>query len=115
MCTLWLVICYLEASGVLVGSYCSSSYGVVSSFLLAPSVLSLAPSLGTLCSVQWLAERTHLCICQSLAEPLRVQLYQGPISKHLLTSKNVSGFGDYIWDGSPSRAVSGDSFLQSLL
>jgi hypothetical protein len=36
---------------------------------LLPSVLvlSLDPSLGTLCSVQWLAESIHLCICQALA------------------------------------------------
>jgi hypothetical protein len=33
----------------------------------APSVLSLAPPLGTLCSVQWLDESIHLCICQALA------------------------------------------------
>jgi hypothetical protein len=38
--------------------------------LQAPSallILSLAPPLGTLCSVQWLAESIHLCICQALA------------------------------------------------
>jgi hypothetical protein len=29
----------------------------------APWVLSLAPSLGTLCSIQWLAESIHFCIC----------------------------------------------------
>jgi hypothetical protein len=47
----------------------------------APWVLSLVPPLGTLCSVQWLAESTHLCICQVLAESLRRQLYQAPINK----------------------------------
>jgi hypothetical protein len=36
-------------------------------------VLSLAPSLGTLCSAQWLAVSIHFCICQALAEPLRKQ------------------------------------------
>jgi hypothetical protein len=41
-----------------------------------PWVLSLAPSLGTLCSVQWVAVNIHLCICEALAEPLRRQLYQ---------------------------------------
>ena len=40
----------------------------------APWVLSLAPPLGTLCSVQWLTESIYLCICQALAEPLRTQL-----------------------------------------
>ena len=36
----------------------------------APSVLSLTPPLGTLCSVQWLSESTYFCICQALLEPL---------------------------------------------
>jgi hypothetical protein len=71
---------------------------------LAPWVLSLAPPLETLCSVQWLAESFDLCICQALAEPLRRQLYQAPVSKHLLTLTIVSGFGDYMgwipWWGS---------------
>ena len=80
----------------------------------APSVLSLTPPLGTLCSVQWLAESIHFCICQALAEPLRRQLYQAPVSMHFLASTIVSGFGNSIWDGLPSGAVSGWSFLQSL-
>jgi hypothetical protein len=37
----------------------------------APWVLSLAPSLGTLCSIQWMSVSIHFCICQALAEPLR--------------------------------------------
>ena len=37
----------------------------------APWVLSLAPSLGTLYSAQWMAVRIHFCICQALAEPHR--------------------------------------------
>ena len=41
-----------------------------------PWVLSLAPSLGTLCSVQWMAVSICFCNCQALAEPLRRQLYQ---------------------------------------
>jgi hypothetical protein len=35
--------------------------------------------------------------------------------KILLTSTIVSDFGGFIWDGSPGGAVSGWSFLQSLL
>jgi hypothetical protein len=35
---------------------------------LGPSVVSLAPPLGTFCSVQLLAKSIHLCICQALAE-----------------------------------------------
>jgi hypothetical protein len=52
----------------------------------APWVLSLAPSLGTLGSVQWMTVSIYFCICQSLAEPLRRQLYQAPVSKLLLAS-----------------------------
>jgi hypothetical protein len=81
----------------------------------APWVLSLAPPLGILCSVQWLALSIHLCFCQALVDPLRKQLYQDSVSKHLLAFSIVSGFGDCIWDGSPGGAVSGWSFLQSLL
>ena len=73
----------------------------------APSVLSLAPSLGTLCSVQWLAMSIRLCICQALAGPLRRQLYQAPFRKHFLASTTVSGFGDCIWDESPGGTVTG--------
>jgi hypothetical protein len=45
----------------------------------APWVPSLAPSLGTLCSLQWIIVSIHFCICQALAEPLRRQLYQAPV------------------------------------
>jgi hypothetical protein len=69
----------------------------------APWVLSLAPPLGTLCLVQWMAVSLHFCICQALAEPLKRQLYQPPVSKHLLASIIVCGFGNCIWDGSPQN------------
>jgi hypothetical protein len=81
----------------------------------APQILTLAPLLGTLCSVQWMVVSIHFCICQALAEPLRRKLYQDPVSKHLLASTTVSGFGDCIWDRSPGESVSAWSFLQSLL
>ena len=80
-----------------------------------PWELSLAPSLGTLCSVQWMSVSIHFCIRQALTDPLRRQLYQSPVSKLLLASAIVSGFGGCLWDGSPGGAVSGWSFLQSLL
>jgi hypothetical protein len=78
--------------------------------------------LGTLCSVQRMAVCIHFCICQSLAEPLRRELYQASVSKHLLASVSkhllastiVSGFGDCIWDGSPGGTVIGWPFLQFL-
>jgi hypothetical protein len=79
-----------------------------------PWVLSLAPSFGTLCSVQWIAVHIHFCICQALAEPLRRQLYQPPVGKLLLAFTIVPGFGGCLWDESPGCAVSGWSFLQSL-
>ena len=81
----------------------------------APSVLCLVLPLESLCSVQWLAASIHLCICQALAEPLRRQLYQAPVSKYLLVSAIVSGFGICIWDEFLGGAVSGWPFLQSLL
>jgi hypothetical protein len=71
----------------------------------APWVLSLVPSLGTLCSVQWWAKSIQLGVCQALAEPLRRQLYQAPVIKHLLASIKVSVFGDSIWDGFPGGAA----------
>jgi hypothetical protein len=39
----------------------------------------------------------HFCIFQALAEFLREQLYQTPVSKHLLVSTIVFGFGDCTW------------------
>jgi hypothetical protein len=49
----------------------------------------------------------HFCICQTLVEPLRRQLYQAPVSKPFLASTIVPGFGDCVWDGSPGGTVSG--------
>ena len=48
---------------------------------------------GPLCSVQSLAASICLCICQALAEPLRRQPYQAPVSKHLSASKIAFWFG----------------------
>ena len=62
----------------------------------APSVLSLNLPLGTLCSVQWLVASICLCTCQALAVPLRRQLYQAPISQHLLAYTIVSEFRVYM-------------------
>jgi len=83
--------------------------------LQIPSILSLTPALGTLFSVQWLAVSICLCICQALAEPLKRQLYQAPVSMHFLASPIVSGFGDCTWVGSPGWEVSRWPLLQSLL
>jgi len=59
----------------------------------ALSILSLTPPMGTLFSVQWLVVSVHFCICHALAEPLRRQLYQLPVSMHFLASAILSGFG----------------------
>ena len=42
----------------------------------SPSVISLPPSLGILCTFQWIAVNIHFCICEALTEHLRRQLYQ---------------------------------------
>ena len=73
----------------------------------APSVLSLTPPLGSQGCVQWLAWSIYLCICQALAEPLKRQLYQDPVTKHFLASTIVSEFGACICDESLGGAVSG--------
>ena len=73
----------------------------------APSVLPLTPPLGSLCSVRWLAVSILICIGQDLAESLRIQLYQAPISKHFLSSAIVSVFGVCMWDGSSGGEISG--------
>ena len=71
--------------------------------LSASSVLPLTPPLGS----QWLTISIHISIGQDLAEPLRRQLYQAPVSKYFLASGIVSGFGVCMWAGSPGGAVSG--------
>jgi len=80
----------------------------------ASSVPSLTPPLGSLCSIWLLAASILICIIMVLAEPLRRHPYQAPVSKHFLASAIVTGFGGYIWDGSPGGAVSRWPFLQSL-
>ena len=75
--------------GGLVGWYCCSSYGLQT--LSAPSFLSLTCLLGTRPTVG--CKHPPLWICQTLAEPLRRQLYQAPVSKHFLAYAIVSGFG----------------------
>ena len=78
---------------------------------LAPSVLPLTPPLVLPHSVQCLAVCIHICIGQALAEPLRGQLYQAPVSKPLLGINN----SDWVWYLQVGEAVSGWPFLQSLL
>jgi len=84
----------------------------------APSILSLIPPMGTPFSSQWFAATICLCICHALAESLRRQLYQTPVTMHFLASSILSrfcGYIYYIWAGSPGGAGSEWPFLQSLL
>jgi hypothetical protein len=113
MCFLWLVFGPRE-----LWRYCLVHIVVPPVGLQTPSthwVLSIAPLLGTLYSVQWMDVCIHFCICQTLSEPLRRQLYQAPFSKLLLVFTIVSGFDGCVWNGFPGGAVSGWSFLKSLL
>jgi hypothetical protein len=80
-----------RALGVLVSSYCCSTNSVADPF--SSWVLSLAPTLGALCSIQLLTVSIHFCTCQALAKPHRRQLYQVPFSKILLVYSIVSAFG----------------------
>jgi len=64
-----------------------------------PSVLSVIPPTGTPFSVQWFVASFRLYICHALAEPLRRQLYQAPVSMHFLASSILSRFGGCIYLG----------------
>jgi hypothetical protein len=50
-----------------------------------------------------------------LVEHFTRQLYQAPVSMNFLAFTIVSAFGDSMWDGSPTGAVSGWLFLPSML
>jgi hypothetical protein len=63
----------------------------------APWVLSLTPSLRTLCSVQWMAVRIHFCIYQALAEPLKRQLYHS-LNPVIISSYSVFKFSLEAWE-----------------
>jgi hypothetical protein len=70
------ILCYWKLEpcvlwGIWLVDIVVSCYGVTNPS--TPSVLSLTPLLGTLCSIQWLAASIHLCICKVLAGPLRSQ------------------------------------------
>jgi hypothetical protein len=77
---------------------------------LAPWVLSLAPSLkGSVFSP--IDDCEHPLLYLSGTGIASQEFYQGPVSKILLAYAIVSGFGGFMWDGSPSGAVSGWPFL----
>jgi hypothetical protein len=83
MCFLWLVVYVQGALKRLVSLCCNSSYGAANPFSI------------------------HFCVCWALGEPLRRQLYQGPVSKLFLAATIGAGFGGCVWDGYPGVAISG--------
>ena len=82
---------------------------------LFPQILLLSPTLGFSFSVQWLAVSSYICIGQALAELLRRQVYQAPVTNHFVGSAIVTGFGDCRWDGSLGGVLSEWPILQFLL
>jgi hypothetical protein len=99
--------------GCLACWHCCSPHGAATPS--APSIPSPTPPSRTPPSVQWLAASIHVYICQGLAESLRRQPYEDPLSKHFPALTIMASFGDCLWDWSPGEAVSGWPFLQSLL
>jgi hypothetical protein len=78
-------------------------------------VLSLVPSLGTLFFVQWMAVSIQLLYLSGTGIASQDAAISGSCQQALVGIHNSVGFGGCLWDGSPSGAVSGWSFLQSLL
>jgi hypothetical protein len=110
MCAFWLVLQSLGALEVLATLYCCSIYGT------ANPLSSLGPSSSsfigdTMLSPIYGCEHPPLYFWGT-GETLRRELHQAPVSKHLLASTTVSGFGDCKWDESPGESVSRWSFLQ---
>jgi hypothetical protein len=80
----------------------------------APSVLPLALSFGFAGLVQWLAVSICICIGQVLAEPLREQPYQAPVSKCFLTSATGLTFHlffIFVWHCLGSHIHLGEIFI----
>jgi hypothetical protein len=58
-----------------------------------------------------MAVSIHFCICQALAEPLRRELYHGPVSHLLLASTILYSFGVlYGMDPQVGQSLVGHSF-----
>jgi len=110
----WVCSCVCLGSGLVPGS----SSCLVLLYLWGCKPLKLLQSFlnstsGDPFSVQWFAARICLCIYHTLAEPLRRQVYQAPVSIHFLATSILSRCADciYIWAGSPGGADSERSFL----
>jgi hypothetical protein len=111
LCILWLVVQSPTAPDG-VGLFDTVAFPMGLQTFSTPSVTSPTLESGTASSIQWMTVSIHLCICQTLADPLRRQPYQAPISKHFPASTTASGCRDCMWDGSPGGAASGLPFLQ---
>ena len=98
---------------VRVGSYCCSSYGTANPFsFLGPFSSSSIGDPG----LHLMDDCGHpLLYLSGTGRVSQESAISGSVSKNLLASTIVSGVGDCLWDGSLGGAVSGWSFLQSLL
>ena len=100
--TLWsLFLSFMCFANCILGilSFWANIHLSVSAYLMTSFVFGLVHS-------RRYPPDTSICICQALAEPLRRQIYQAPVSKLLLASTIVCGFGDCLWDGFPGGAFS---------
>jgi len=73
-----------------------------------PSILSPTLPLGSQCSVTWLAASILICVNKAVAEPLRRNLLQAPVSQHFLASAIVTGLCGCLREGCPGAADLGD-------
>jgi hypothetical protein len=112
MYTLWLVFWSLGAMGLLVGSYCYSSYGAanpLSSFSPSPNSSIGIPLLNPMVD----CEHPHL-FWSGTDRAFQGTSIPGSCQEALLGISIVSGFGGCIWDGSLGGAVSLGSLSFSL-
>ena len=98
-----------QALGVLVSSYCCSTYRVADPF----SSLGTFPSFSIGGPVLYpIDDYEHpLLYLPGIGIASQETVTQGPVSKILLAYAIVFGFGGCIWNGSPGVAGSGWSFL----
>ena len=91
--------------GILISSYCCSTYMVADPFS-SLGAFSSSSIGGPVFHPIDDCEHPLLCL-PGTGKASQRQLYQGPFSKILLSYAVVSGFGGCLWDGSPDGAVSG--------
>jgi hypothetical protein len=116
---LWIPACVhvgylvLGTVGILVGSYCCSSYGTACSFSSFGSFSS--SSIGNLVLspvVGWEHPSMYLSGTGRASQETAVSVYY---YQTLVGTHNSVWVNNFIWDGFPGGAFSGRSFLQSLL